>query len=197
MLSCPDSARLIFVGDQPMPLETWPPVRLPRSRRSSAASRLRRTVGLPDGAISPSLLLRLRTRTVCRLPSLKQGDPSVVFPNVTPRVSTKLLPGSIRQQTRLSIATELSHVGKPACQHSWVFECPADGSVLRCQPHGRPSSGARIDGMAAVSYGDSLIDERSCSGHKARPCSGNRRLACGRSCVGGSGRRLAVFALVT
>jgi hypothetical protein len=30
------------------------PVRLPRSRRSSAASRLRLTVGLPDRAISPS-----------------------------------------------------------------------------------------------------------------------------------------------
>src|SRR5271154_5629362 len=67
MLSRPDSARLTFVGDQPTPRETSLPVRLPRSRRSSAASRLRRTVGLPDAAIYLRLLLRLCTGPVCHL----------------------------------------------------------------------------------------------------------------------------------
>src|SRR5579859_5870321 len=51
-LSRPDSARLILVADQPTARATSPALRLPRSLRSSAASRRRRTVGLPDGGIS-------------------------------------------------------------------------------------------------------------------------------------------------
>src|SRR5690349_24391559 len=55
-LSWPDSARLILEGDQPMARATSLPLRLPRSLRSSAASRRRLTVGLPDGGIlSPAV----------------------------------------------------------------------------------------------------------------------------------------------
>src|SRR6185437_3765060 len=52
-LSRPDSARLIFDGDQPTARAISPALRLPRILRSSAASRRRLTVGLPDEGISP------------------------------------------------------------------------------------------------------------------------------------------------
>src|SRR6185437_2124159 len=51
-LSRPDSARLIFDGDQPTARAISPALRLPRILRSSAASRRRLTVGLPDVGIS-------------------------------------------------------------------------------------------------------------------------------------------------